>query len=542
MSDDPSMRDQVLAGVERNLQIIIKRHSAPRIDFSNMVDAAHSWGRGALAQLVKSAIDLAPGSEAAILLNEALELLNSGGLGSLAPQTNRTPGEKATSEVAHTVIILTALPVEYEAVRAHLEFITEVVHPMGTVYEKGIFRAGDANWEIILLPASMLNINTAFEVGRAIAYFRPQAVFSVGVAGGIKDVAVGDVVVATRIYGFESDKARNKFYPRPDVSNSSYALEKRARALARNIHWLAMVPKRAKEASTPSVFVGPIAAGEKVVASGAAIYRFIKATYSDALAVELEGRGLLAAIDANEQVKVLVVRGISNLVDVQTLPDRHDTQRIASEHASAFAYAVLAELQVGIETSGQHRKTIPDDSTDTVGANQSLPHADVLDKLPDDLPDIDATSSIPQIFVSYSHKDRRWLDDLEEFLWPLVNQGQFSLWSDTVISAGHEWLENIETALQRAKVAVLLVTQHFLASDFIMNVELPAILRAVEQGRLTLVWIAVSSSLYKETPLKTYQAANDPGRPLDRMKSADRNRVWVAISNKIAAAALVPPA
>ena len=49
------------------------------------------------------------------------------------------------------------------------------------------------------------------------------------------------------------------------------------------------------------------------------------------------------------------------------------------------------------------------------------------------------------------------------------------VWVDRVIATGREWRPEIEAAIARADVALLLVSSDFLASTFIVEQELPAL-------------------------------------------------------------------
>ncbi len=139
-----------------------------------------------------------------------------------------------------------------------------------------------------------------------------------------------------------------------------------------------------------------------------------------------------------------------------------------------------------------------------------------------------------QVFISYSHQDKDWLERLQTHLKPHLRAGSIVSWSDQQMAPGSEWFSEIQSALTNSKVAVLLVSPDFLASDFIHEHELGPLLKEAEQGgRIKILWVPVRDSAYKKTALKNYQAALSPDTPLAAMTKANRDSAWVRICEKI---------
>ena len=107
-----------------------------------------------------------------------------------------------------------------------------------------------------------------------------------------------------------------------------------------------------------------------------------------------------------------------------------------------------------------------------------------------------------QLFISYSHVDREWVVRLQTMIRPLVRSHGLRLWDDSQIQAGDKWREEIETALAAAKVALLLVSSDFLASEFVNNSELPQLLTAAVEEGLRILWVPLRPSLVRRTPIE----------------------------------------
>ena len=80
----------------------------------------------------------------------------------------------------------------------------------------------------------------------------------------------------------------------------------------------------------------------------------------------------------------------------------------------------------------------------------------------------------PLVFVSYCREDAEEKDELVSHL-KVLRHDNVELWVDDKLAGGEEWERTILERIDRAAVAVLLVSEHFLNSDFICQTELPAL-------------------------------------------------------------------
>ena len=266
-------------------------------------------------------------------------------------------------------VILTALEVETRAVLRQLgSFTNETVS--GTGFFKGQFEGRG----VAVAEVGPGNVSASAIAARALGHYEPDVAMFVGVAGGVKDVAIGDVVVGTKVYGYEFGKeAAGGFKTRPDVMNTAHDLEQRARSLRQRQDWKnCLDPEVNHEGS--AVFVGPIAAGEKVVAARhSATAHLIRDHYGDALAVEMEGRGFLEAVHISHPVRGCVVRGISDLLSGKANADEVGSQQRAADAASAVAFEILSGLGGGAIATTPAVKFIEKPSTFSPSAGPQVP-------------------------------------------------------------------------------------------------------------------------------------------------------------------------
>ncbi|GAA2124337.1 hypothetical protein [Glycomyces algeriensis] len=238
-----------------------------------------------------------------------------------------------------TAVLCTPIDLERNAVLDLLAGHRFTDHEVdGAQYRETEFEGPKGIWKLVLAMAGRGNERAAASVEHALATWRPQILILCGIAGGLRDARIGDVVAATKVYGYEvGEDTDAETLPRPEALSTSFPLHQRAQLLTEDASWAIALDGR------PRVFHRPIASGAKVITGNAsAAAEHIRRYSGDAQAVDTESFGAMAAADRRRTVEATVVRGISDLLGDKTKAADKLRQPIAARNAAAFALALIA--------------------------------------------------------------------------------------------------------------------------------------------------------------------------------------------------------
>lgn len=164
-----------------------------------------------------------------------------------------------------------------------------------------------------------------------------------------------------------------------------------------------------------------------------------------------------------------------------------------------------------------------------------------------------------RVFVSYAHSDnesadpnQRWLDRLLEMIAPLHMMNEVGIWTDKDLNAGDKWKSNLESVVNTAEVAVLLVSPAYLASKFIRESELPTLLYRSQEGphAVDIIPVVLRHCMYSEAAflykrpdgaresvsLDVFQSINSPDEPLESLSRNQQDFILLALARRMYAA------
>jgi tetratricopeptide (TPR) repeat protein len=140
----------------------------------------------------------------------------------------------------------------------------------------------------------------------------------------------------------------------------------------------------------------------------------------------------------------------------------------------------------------------------------------------------------PTVFISYSHKDEEWKNRLRPHLKVLEQVGRITIWDDRRIDAGDTWYPEIEQAMERAAVAVCLISADYLASDFCVKEEIPYLLTRRERDGMALIPVLVRPCLWKAAPwLKPIQMLPRDGKSISKDYKDNEDEAFAQVAESI---------
>jgi hypothetical protein len=123
-------------------------------------------------------------------------------------------------------------------------------------------------------------------------------------------------------------------------------------------------------------------------------------------------------------------------------------------------------------------------------------------------------SDMVTIFFSYSHKDEGLRNEMETHLTLLKRQGVIASWHDRRITAGSDLNAVISTEIESARIILLLVSAHFLASDYCFEKEMKRALEKNEHGTATVIPVILHPCDWQSAPFGHLRATPTDGKPI----------------------------
>ena len=143
-----------------------------------------------------------------------------------------------------------------------------------------------------------------------------------------------------------------------------------------------------------------------------------------------------------------------------------------------------------------------------------------------------------RLFISYSHKDGKWLDAVTEQLAVLEKEGLLSLCEDSKLQVGEDWYQQLNEMMLGARLGLFLISAGFLNSKFIREEEIPRLFTRHEKNGMKIYPLLVEPCPWQRVAWLAKlqlrpQDANRQTRALSTFRGATRTQKIVDVANEI---------
>ncbi|HVB21134.1 MAG TPA: toll/interleukin-1 receptor domain-containing protein [Ktedonobacteraceae bacterium] len=138
-----------------------------------------------------------------------------------------------------------------------------------------------------------------------------------------------------------------------------------------------------------------------------------------------------------------------------------------------------------------------------------------------------------KIFFCYAHEDEALLSQLKAHLKPLQRSGLISFWYDRDISAGTEWEREILDQLNTAQIILLLISPHFMSSEYCYGIELKRAMERKKRGEVQVIPIILEYVYWQIEPLSELQALPTDAKPIKGSGWHNENEALLDVTNGV---------
>jgi len=126
-----------------------------------------------------------------------------------------------------------------------------------------------------------------------------------------------------------------------------------------------------------------------------------------------------------------------------------------------------------------------------------------------------------RVFLSYSHVDEKYRNELEKHLMSLKRQGLIESWHDRRIAPGEEWANRIDEELRNADIILLLVSADFIASEYCHEIEMREALAHHERKEAVVIPVILRPCHWTGLIFGKLQSATQNGKAVEKYPSWD---------------------
>jgi len=137
-----------------------------------------------------------------------------------------------------------------------------------------------------------------------------------------------------------------------------------------------------------------------------------------------------------------------------------------------------------------------------------------------------STSAPLSIFIFYSQQDEAFKNELAMHLANLKQHGRIRAWQDRDIDIETEWDTEIQQQFEAAEIILLLITTHFLASDYYFDWGV-RIMQRYNERTARVIPIIVEPCYWQGTPFSMLQVVPKDTKPITTW--SDQNEAFLNV-------------